>query len=59
VQEVTVTGELKHKDGVMMRIEYRRDFTVDPFFVRDGSNDVKVQNVITLAWTYAFSSKTH
>jgi hypothetical protein len=57
VQEFTLTGEFKHNDGVVMRVEYRGDFTQDPFFVKNTSEVVKTQNAITVAWVYAFSSK--
>jgi hypothetical protein len=57
VQEFTLTGELKHKDGVMMRVEYRGDVTQDPFFVKNASDVVKTQNALTIAWVYAFSSR--
>ena len=57
VQEFTLTGELKHKDGVTMRVEYRGDVTQDPFFVKNASDVVKTQNALTIAWVYAFSSR--
>jgi hypothetical protein len=38
VQEFTLTGALKHKDDVVLPLEYRRDSSDIPFFVknRDG-----------------------
>ena len=59
VQEFTLTGEVKHKDGVMMRIEYRRDFSDVPFFIKkaDLKNLVKNQDTFTIGFVYAFSSK--
>ncbi len=57
VQEVTLTGELKPKDGVMMRIEYRRDFSDAAFFLTNTAETVKAQNVITIGFVYAFSTK--
>jgi len=57
VQEFTLTAEFKHKDGVLMRIEYRGDMTQDPYFLKSTSEIVKSQNALTVGWVYAFSSK--
>ncbi len=57
VQEVTITGELKHKDGVMMRIEYRRDFSDLAFFPKNASELSKHQDTLTIGFVYAFSTK--
>ena len=57
VKEVTVTAELKHKDGVMMRLEYRRDFSDSKFFLKKVAEPVKNQDVFTIGFVYAFSSK--
>ena len=58
VKEVTVTGEIKHKDGVMLRIEYRHDFSDVPFFLKNASEFKKNQGTFTLGLVYSFSSKT-
>ena len=58
VKEATVTLEFKSKDGFMTRVEYRGDFTKDPFFVKNLAEPVKTQNALTVGWVYAFSSKT-
>ena len=58
VQELTLTTEFKHKDGVMMRIEYRGDFANTPYFLKNVSETVKNQNALIVGWVYAFSSKT-
>ena len=58
VQEFTLTFEFKHKDGVMMRVEYRGDFADTGYFVKNTSESSKNQNAIILGWVYAFSSKT-
>lgn len=58
VQEFTLTAEFKHKDGVMMRVEYRGDFADTPYFLKDVSETKKNQNVFTVGWVYAFNSKT-
>lgn len=57
VQEFTLTGEFKHKDGVMMRWEYRRDFSDVPFFIKNVSTLKKNQDTFTIGFVYAFSSK--
>ena len=58
LQEFTLTSEFKHKDGVMMRVEYRGDMAKTPYFIKHTRDMVKNQNVFTLGWVYAFSSKT-
>jgi hypothetical protein len=60
IQEFTLTAEFKHKDGVMMRVEYRGDMSnLDGgYFLKNTSELVKNQNVFTIGWVYAFSSKT-
>ena len=57
VQEFTLTAEFKHKDGVMMRVEYRGDFANTPYFLKNVSESVKTQNELVVGWVYAFSSK--
>ena len=58
VKEVTVTGELKDKDGMRMRVEYRRDFSDVAFFPKKTSNRVRNQDTFTVGLIYAFSTKT-
>ena len=58
VQSFTLTTEFKHKDGVVMRIEYRGDFGQNPLFLKNSAELVKSQNTISASWVYAFSSKT-
>ena len=57
VQDFTLTAEFKHKDGVVMRVEYRGDMSNTPYFLKNTSDVVKNQNVLTVGWIYAFSSK--
>lgn len=57
VQEFTITGEFKHKDGVMVRWEYRRDFSNVPFFVKNVNTLKKNQDTLTIGFVYAFSTK--
>ena len=58
VQEVTLTLEFKHKDGFLTRVEYRGDKSDHTYFSKRTSEMVKSQNVLTIGWIYAFSSKT-
>jgi hypothetical protein len=57
LKEATVTAELKHKDGIIMRLEYRGDFSDSPFFTKKTSQAVKSQNTFTVGVIYAFSTK--
>ena len=57
LKELTLTGELKQKDGVMMRFEYRRDMSDTPFFVKHDADLVKNQDTFTIGVIYAFSTK--
>ena len=56
MKEFTLTAELKHKDGVVTRLEYRRDFSDIPFFVMNATN-TQHQNTFTVSLIYAFSTK--
>jgi len=59
VQEFTLTAELKHKDGVMMRIEYRGDYSDTPYFIKkDQTGLVKTQNTLMIGFVYSFSTKS-
>jgi putative OmpL-like beta-barrel porin-2 len=58
VKELTLTAEFKHKDGVLMRVEYRGDMADKAYFLKKTSSTAKNQNVFTIGWVYAFSSKT-
>lgn len=57
VKEATVTLEFKHKDGVVMRLEYRGDFSDTPQFLKKASEATKNQNTLTIGFIYAFSTK--
>jgi hypothetical protein len=57
IKEFTLTAEFKHKDGVMMRLEYRGDFSDSPFFLKNFDEPAKKQNTFTVGMVYAFSSK--
>jgi Putative beta-barrel porin-2, OmpL-like. bbp2 len=57
LKEITLTGEFKHRDGVMMRIEYRRDSSDAPFFLKNSMEQVENQDTFTIGFVYAFSSR--
>ena len=38
--------------------DYRGDMSNTPYFLKNTSEVVKNQNVLTVGWIYAFSSKT-
>ncbi len=57
LKELTLTGELKSKDGVILRLEYRRDVTDTRFFVKHDGELVKNQDTFTIGFIYAFSTK--
>ena len=47
IKEFTLTGELKSKDGVIFRLEYRHDFSDIIFFAKNASRPSKQQNTFT------------
>lgn len=57
LKEITMTAELKHSQGLIFRAEYRRDWSDVNYFVKKGRPENN-QNTFTLAFIYAFSSKT-
>jgi len=57
IKEFTITGELKHKDGVIARLEYRHDYSDIPFFVKNTSTFKDHQDTFTVGLIYAFSTK--
>jgi hypothetical protein len=58
VKEVTVTGELTHKDGLTLMLEYRHDFSNFPYFSeRDRLRVKSHQDTVTVGLVYAFSTK--
>lgn len=56
LKEFTLTGELKHKDGLIFRAEFRRDWSDIDFFTKNGAATDN-QNTFTVSATYSFSSK--
>ena len=63
VKEVTLTGEYKMLEGLFGRLEYRRDWSDQPFFQRGASLDefgigtAKSQSTITLGVVAYFGPK--
>jgi hypothetical protein len=57
VKEVTVTAEVKQSSGMIMRLEFRRDFSDEDFFLKEASDIVKDQSTFTIGFVYSFSSK--
>ena len=56
VKEFTLTGEVKHSQGLIMRLEYRRDWSDIDFFEKDGSPRDN-QNTFSIGWVYSFSTR--
>jgi hypothetical protein len=55
-KEGTVTAEFKHKDGVVMRLEYRHDWSDLTYFVKNAGVSSK-QDTFTIGVIYAFTTK--
>lgn len=58
VKEVTITSEQKLAGQLLTRIEFRRDMSDEPFFLKSGDRLVKSQNTMSFGFVYAFSSAT-
>ncbi|MBI3046995.1 MAG: porin [Acidobacteria bacterium] len=56
LQEFTLTGEVKHSQGLIMRLEYRRDWSDIDFFTKNRVPRDS-QNSFTVGWVYAFSTR--
>lgn len=56
LQEITLTGEIKHSQGLIFRLEYRRDWSDEDYFVKNNEA-VSSQNTFTFAFVIPFSSK--
>jgi hypothetical protein len=54
VKEFTITSEQKLGGKLLTRVEYRRDFSDQPFFTKDGVAK-KSQDNVTVGIIYAFS----
>lgn len=56
VQEFTLTAEVKHSQGLIMRLEYRRDWSDVDFFTK-GGRPRDNQNTVSIGFVYAFSTR--
>lgn len=56
IQEFTLTAEVKHSQGLIMRLEYRRDWSDVSFFSKKGVARDN-QNTFSVGWVYAFSTR--
>jgi hypothetical protein len=56
LKEFTLTAEVKHTQGLIMRVEYRRDWSDVNFFIK-GNGLRGNQNTFSVGFIYAFSSK--
>lgn len=56
LKEFTLTAELKQAQGLLLRAEYRRDWSDAAYFVR-ADRPVRNQQTFTVALIYGFSSK--
>ena len=57
VKEFTITGEYKMAEGLLTRLEYRRDWSDESFFERGGSGTSKNQNTILIGFVAYFGPK--
>ena len=57
LKEFTMTAEVKHPQGLILRAEYRRDWSDIEYFTK-GDAGRKNQNTFTVAFIVPFSSKS-
>jgi hypothetical protein len=59
LQEVTLTAEYKFTDGFLLRTEFRRDWSNEPFFPgRLGADDLRDhQNTLLIGGVWWFGNK--
>ncbi len=58
LKEVTLTGEYKFAEGFLLRGEYRRDWSNQPYFLTNDFNILKKeQNTATLGFVWWFGRK--
>ena len=58
VKEFTLTGEYKMVEGLLARLEYRRDWSDQPFFDRgNGLGNSKNQTTVVLGIVAFFGPK--
>ncbi len=57
LKEVTATYEYKWTDGVLTRVEYRRDWSDQPFFHKGDTEMVDAQSTLTVGFIAFFGPK--
>ena len=57
VKEFTITSEHKISNGLLTRLEYRKDFSDKNFFIKPFDRLVRAQSTLSFGLVYAFSSK--
>lgn len=57
LDELTLTAEMTHKDGVVLRLEYRHDWSDHQVFLKGADSHVGHQDTFTVGLLYALSSK--
>jgi hypothetical protein len=57
LKEFTLTGEMKMKEGVLARLEYRHDWSNEGFFERGPTGSSKHQDTILIGMTAFFGPK--
>lgn len=57
LNEFTATYEYKWAAGLLMRSEYRRDWSTQPFFQKGDTNTVKAQSTLTMGLVAFFGPK--
>jgi hypothetical protein len=56
-QTVTLTSDHLVAGGLKLRLEYRGDFTEEPFFVDDAGGEKDSQHAVLVGVVYAFGGK--
>ena len=57
LKEFTGTYEYKWAEGLLTRVEYRRDWSDQPFFHKGDANMVDAQSTVTVAFVAFFGPK--
>jgi hypothetical protein len=58
IQEFTLTGDIRMKEGFALKLEYRRDWSNEPFFDRgNGLANAKSQNTLLAGFMVFFGPK--
>ena len=57
VKDITLTQEMKMSDNLLLRMEYRRDFSNRDFFSNSNGRPVRNQNTVLVGLSYFFSSR--